>query len=627
MSSHLKVFVIDDAMELCQDLRRWLEEAGHQVECSPAKPSLLANFTARSPDLFVLGLGRGAEQGLDVYRRLKNHRQLRHIPIILVSDDAELEYVMLDVYDFQARPFDRTRLLNSLDRLSRLRREGRGYRPLQLSSEQLQPFKQFLVAHSGLHFSPRNQRLLERGVLQRMSSLHLHDPAQYHDYLVAADQNYDELNKLLGLLTVGETSFFRYRSHHDALVQVVFPELIRKATAPRRLRIWSAGCSTGEEPYSVAMMLLRHFPQVADWDVQILATDINKRALRHAREGVYGVRALRQTDATYRQLFFKETANHFQLEDRVRRLVRFRYLNLQVDPFPSAATGTTDLDLVLCRNVLIYFELETIREIVDRFRQCLKPKGYLFMGHSETMQNVSDRFQRQHQQGAFYYQLKEPVTAARPTLAAPSPAPISPPRPVSPVSKPAPAPAPAPVVPEPSLPAPPNPQRLYEQAMDAFDHESYAEAERLFDEILQHEPEHSRALVGKGLIQANRGAYDEARQFGARAIRFDDLCPEAYLLRGLILDMEGQLQRALVEYQKVLWLEADFIMAHYLLAKIHARLQQPEAMLRALRNTIRSLERFPAAGCVPFSGGLTRAVFLEVCHRELASHRGEHPVR
>jgi len=618
MDKPFQVHIIDDGMELCRELRGWLEQAGHTVACSQPASMLLAELTGTLPGLLIVGIADGAGRGFDFYQRLTSHRQLRHLPVIVVSDDADLEYELLDVYDFQTRPFDRSRLLDTVARAASVE-------PVKLvghfSVKQLEPFAELLHQHSGLHFSASNWRLLERGLQRRMQALQMTLPQSYLDYLSRDQINRDEFNKLVGLLTVGETCFFRYRAHHDALIHTVLPMLLERKAQSRCLRIWSAGCSTGEEPYSLAMKLLEHFPQLHDWDVQILATDINKRSLRQAREGGYRERALRQAEPCYRERYFHQTGNYFILDQKVRRLVRFAYLNLQVGPFPDPSNGTANLDLILCRNVLIYFRPETIRQIVARFADGLNPGGYLFLGHAETLQYISDRFQRHHQHGAFFYQLKTPQTVkAAPLPASRQPlAPVPQPPPVPPLPLSAP---PVPAAPPPPLPLPgpgPDPEELYRQALAAFDREEFAVAERLFDQVLTTVPEHALALVGKGLLCANQGHHDEARQWCARAIRYDDLCPAAYLLRGLILDMEEQLERALVEYQKVLWLDRDFVMAHYLLAKIHSRLGQAEQQLRALRNGIRALEKLSEPDVVPFSGGLSRPVFLEICRRELAA--------
>lgn len=625
MAASFPIHIIDDGMELCLELCRWLEQAGHTVIRESPVRLTLAGLAAEPPALLVVAVPDGNSDGLAFYQRLAAHRQLRHVPVIAVSNDPDLEYELLDAYDFQARPFDRRRLLTAVERL--IQAAGKGRPPLlaHLDSEQLDPFRDLLLQRSGLHFSASNQRLLERGLLHRMQALQMTSPGKYRDYLARSADNQDELNKLLGLLTVGETCFFRYRTHREAMARSVLPALLEQGAATRRLRIWSAGCSTGEEPYSLAMILLEHCPQLLDWDVQILATDINKRALRQAREGIYRSRALRQTDERLLERYFRKVGDHFVLDQRVRSLVRFSYLNLQADPYPHAENGTRDLDLIFCRNVLIYFQAETIRQIIGRFSNCLRPQGYLFLGHAETLQGISDRFQRLHQHGAFFYQrkLQEKGHTALPLPKVPMP-----PLPAAVPAKGPEVPSAKAVSPVPevekasSSPAPlprPDRDRVFAAAMAAFDRENFTAAEKLTDQLLADYPEDAPALVGKGLILANQGRYDEARQWCARAIRYDDLYPAAYLLRGLILDMEGQLERALVEYQKVLWLDREFVMAYYFSAKINSRLGQVDQQLRALRNAIRLLEKQTGGGVIPFSGGVSRPVMLEICRKELSA--------
>ncbi len=399
----LKIYVLDDETELCQDLRGWLTEAGHEVSCSPAGRALPSAVTAHHPDLIILGMSRYTGAGMEFFKKIGFNRHLKQVPIIVFSDDASLEYEMLDVFDFQCRPFDFERMAVCLKRLSN---SPRYLTQVSFTGPELTAFKDFLLKHSGLHFNQHNHRILERGLMRRIQALRMESLPAYFKYLADTPDNYDEFNKLLGLLTVGETSFFRYRSHRQALINYVLPRLLQANRAQRKLRIWSAGCSTGEEPYSLAILLLENFPELLGWDVQILATDINKRSLRLAREGVYGERSLRMVEASLRQRYFEKLDNHYLLTLQVRRMVKFDYLNLQT-AFPSTSMeGRGEVDLLFCRNVLIYFELETIRQIVAKFSQVLNPLGYLFLGHAETMQNVSDRFRRHHQNNAFFYQRK-----------------------------------------------------------------------------------------------------------------------------------------------------------------------------------------------------------------------------
>jgi len=623
MPRNLKIYLIDDSMELCQDLQSWLSLAGHEVVCSTSQKTLVHSLLEYQPHLIVLGLARYVSEGMELFRRISNHRQLHQIPTIIVSDDASLEYEMLDAFDFQVRPVDRERLLVCLKHLSR----SRGSMPKSSFTEsELKIVKDFLLEHSGLHFNQHNQRILVRGLLRRIQALRMESLPAYYSYLTAVSGNYDEVNKLLGLLTIGETSFFRYRAHREALVHTVMPRLVKQNLHHGKLRMWSAGCSTGEEPYSLAILLCEYFPEVCDWDIQILGTDINKRALRQAREGLYGERSLRMMEPTLRERYFRKVGSHFLLDEQVRRMVHFDYLNLQVNLFPAEDNAAREIDLLSCRNVLIYFELDTIRRIVEKFSRVLKTDGYLFLGHAETMQSVSSRFQRHHQNNAFFYQLKVLPAAQRAAVPGSSNEPCLIPTTLSASKKPAGSKTEAPpAASSGTLPdrltaetIPRDPDQLYREAVKAFEHERFAEAYKLFERLLEQQPCHPQALVGKGLLLANQGRYSDARICCARAIRADDLLPEAYLLRGLILDMEGFLARALVEYQKVLWLKPDFVMAHYLAAKVHGRLNDSEKKQRSLRNTIRALEQADNQSTIPFSGGLSRGAFLEIAHGELA---------
>lgn len=636
MSRLLHIVIIDDAMRLCSDLRDWLAAAGHRVQCTPAQPLILHRLAETCPDLIILGIVRFSGQGMDLYRRLRSNRSLGPLPVIVLSEDSSLEHELLDVFDFQVRPFDRDRLLACLARLNR--KEGQ---PSQwpTSPDVLDKFKSLLRERSALHFSQRNQRILERGLQRRMMALQLPSADDYYQFLQDNQGNYDELNKLLQFLTVGETCFFRYRSHRAALLHRVVPQLIEQNRHRRSLHIWSAGCSTGEEPYSLAILLQENFPQLGGWDLRIVATDINKRALRQAREGIYGPRSVRLVEPELLHRYFDQSGSLYKVKPQVRGMVRFDYLNLMTDRFPDPANQTEAIDLLMCRNVLIYFELDIIRHIVDQFANCLSENGLLFLGHAETMQNVSDRFSRVHDQGAFFYQLKKNQgTSPRRTPAQssdPRPESVKPSPSIAMAAMPPPPPPATPTATEQSaqehLPAVPprfsaaELDQLYESAMQAFDHEQFVEAEQIFDQILGLQPRHALSLVGKGLLRANQGDYPEARLFCAKAISQNDLLAEAYLLRGLILDMEGHLERAMVEFQKVLWLDRNFIMGHYLLAKTHARLGQKEQSVRNLRNTIRCLEKSPDQSMIPFSGGLSRAVLINLARHDLERITTEPP--
>jgi chemotaxis protein methyltransferase CheR len=190
-------------------------------------------------------------------------------------------------------------------------------------------------------------------------------------------------------LTTNETLFFRDYQPFEALRQSIIPALMEQRAATRRLTIWSAACSTGQEPYSLAMLLLEHFPQLADWKVSILATDFSSHVLDLARQGTYSqFEVNRGMPASYLVKYFTKQEENWRLKDQVKNLVTFRPMNL-IEPWPVMLP----FDLVFLRNVMIYFEVETKKAILKKTRHCLLPHGLLFLGAAETTINLDLHYQ------------------------------------------------------------------------------------------------------------------------------------------------------------------------------------------------------------------------------------------
>ncbi len=219
--------------------------------------------------------------------------------------------------------------------------------------------------------------LVQNRLSKRLRRLGLDSFRSYLSYL---DQDEDELEAMINAITTNYTSFFREPEHFRFLRETFLPEALEKDR--RKLRFWSAGCSSGEEPYSLAMELLENIPDIAARDVLILATDVSTRALSAAVEGLYPPEPVFKCQPLYRKRYFAEDGDSgmFSVSPEVKRLVRFRYLNL-FDPWPMRGP----FDLIMCRNVMIYFERGPKMELVRRFRDILRPGGYLFVGHSESL--------------------------------------------------------------------------------------------------------------------------------------------------------------------------------------------------------------------------------------------------
>jgi chemotaxis protein methyltransferase CheR len=206
--------------------------------------------------------------------------------------------------------------------------------------------------------------------------------------------------RVVEAMTTNETLFFRDHHPYEALRKVVIPDLIQRRQDERRLTIWSAACSTGQEPYSVALLLKEHFPELARWQVTILATDLSREVLEKARAGRYTqMEVNRGMPVALLVKHFRQHGTSWQLNDDVRRMVTFQEANLAL-PFPALMPRP---DLVLLRNVLIYFSVETKKAILGRVARVLRPDGYLLLGSAETTFHLDDGYRRvEHLKGGFY---------------------------------------------------------------------------------------------------------------------------------------------------------------------------------------------------------------------------------
>lgn len=233
---------------------------------------------------------------------------------------------------------------------------------------------------------PENKRsMVQSRIARRLRKLGRQDVSEYLD-LIESNNSREERDAFISVMTTNVSSFLREKHHFDALEQKVLPELLAAAQNGQRVRFWSAGCSSGQEPYTLAMLILRLDPQAASHDIQILATDIDHEILARARAGLYDARDIEIFSDADQQAFFNRPADNDRVEvsEDVKRLVTFRHLNLN-GPWPMKGK----FDAILCRNVVIYFDGSTQAALWPRFRDLLTPGGWLFLGHSERIANPS----------------------------------------------------------------------------------------------------------------------------------------------------------------------------------------------------------------------------------------------
>ena len=276
-----------------------------------------------------------------------------------------------------------------------------GRQELVLTDAEYRMYCELFRSHCGLHFGPDSRFLLEKRLARRVAELAIGSFAAYH-YLLESDTSGDkELSHIVDELTTNETYFFRERNQLRALVEEILPERLRKrdGSAATPVSIWSAGCSSGEEPYSVVMLALEAGFEPGR-DLRVYASDISRKMLQKARRGEYRPASFRDTAAEIQKKYFTERDGHWRISDDVKRHVVFTHLNL-LDRARIALLGT--MDVILCRNVIIYFDLETKRRVVRTFHGKLKPGGYLLLGHSESLINLSTDFALEHLRSDMVY--------------------------------------------------------------------------------------------------------------------------------------------------------------------------------------------------------------------------------
>ena len=240
---------------------------------------------------------------------------------------------------------------------------------------------------AGIVLSEKKRPFIQGRLGRRLRALGMRDFRQYCNLLETPDGDEERAN-LINAITTNHTSFFREPHHFTYLTRTILPRIVQDAKDQRRLRIWSAGCSTGEEPYTIAMTL-RDVPALQNgWDVKILATDLDTNVVAHAAAGVYDAERLEAVPSSQRKRFVTELSDgRAQMNDELCSLITFAPLNL-LQKWPMKGP----FDIIFCRNVVIYFDKPTQRKLFDRYAELLKPNGHLFIGHSESLLGVTDRF-------------------------------------------------------------------------------------------------------------------------------------------------------------------------------------------------------------------------------------------
>ncbi len=273
-----------------------------------------------------------------------------------------------------------------------------------LTEDVFRLLRELIRDYCGIYFDDGSRYLLEKRLSARLRANNIGNFRDYYRYLRYDGNRENELAAVIDVLTVNETYFFREKNQLLSFSEEILPELRERNRFSRKLRIWSAGCSTGEEPYTIGMLVLDS-SLFNGWDIEIIGSDINRRVLQAARRGIYRKNSFRCIDDYYVEKYFEPLGDgSFRITDRVKRLLNFGYLNL-LDPVKMRFIGKTDV--VFCRNALIYFDMQSRKKVVDGFYNILAEGGYLLLGHAESLINMSTAFTLKHLRRDLVYQKPE----------------------------------------------------------------------------------------------------------------------------------------------------------------------------------------------------------------------------
>lgn len=272
---------------------------------------------------------------------------------------------------------------------------------LELTDQTFRQLTDFIYGNSGLRYDESSKYVIQRRLTARVRELRLESFEKYYYYLMYHPNRESELEAIFDLITINETYFFREDRQLRAFREEIIPEIMEFRKDTKTMRIWSAGCSTGEEPYTIAM-LCKQTPELAGWDVDIFASDISQKVVQTARRGIYGESSFRSTDEAVRQLYFDRTPdNKYRIKEEVRTMVTFGKVNL----LDEQKTGIfSELDVILCRNVIIYFDVDAKKKVIENFYRKLRKEGFLLLGHSESLLSLSTKFKLRHMKNDMVYQ-------------------------------------------------------------------------------------------------------------------------------------------------------------------------------------------------------------------------------
>lgn len=461
----------------------------------------------------------------------------------------------------------------------------------------------FVNTRMGLHFPIERRSDLERGLHAAAQNAKYRQVEDYVAWLLSTPLSKLQIEELAGYLTIGETYFFRNPEQFTVLEQQTLPELIRlKQHDEKRIRIWCAGCSTGEEPYSVAISLRRVIPDIANWRITILATDINGRFLRQAEDACYTEWSFRNAPPWLKDGYFRRHGEgRWKLNAAIRDMVVFEHLNLAEDPYPSLVNNTSAMDIIFCRNVLIYFDAPHARRVASGFHRSLLETGWIFVGPTDTFIYQETEFGSAEEACITCYRRRTPKHPH-----------VHPPAHKTP-------PAQTVSSPDPCKHA----LALYHKGQyeEAITHLA-AELETLEEKpLLASQAAQAMALLAR--LYANLGRLKDSLDWCNQAISIDKVNPRYHYLLATILQERGVLSEAREALKRTLFLDQKFIIAQFALGNIWRAEGKTVEARRHFKNALGLLKSHARNDVLPESDGLSAGRLEELIISVLDEMEGQ----
>jgi chemotaxis protein methyltransferase CheR len=487
----------------------------------------------------------------------------------------------------------------------------------RISDNLLKEFSGFIEVNMGLSFPEEKWAELEKGLQSVCKQYGSDNEETFARDAMSSALSKRQIEMLAAALTVGETYFFREKNSLDAFEYLVLSEWIRmRRDTDQRLRIWSAGCSSGEEPYSIAIILKMLLPDLKDWNISILATDINPHFLEKAVKGVYTSWSFRDVPERINSQFFIKKEGGFEILPEIKEMVTFSYLNLMKDEYPSLLNNTNAIDVIFCRNVLMYFSPVNIKTVVQKFHRCLTEGGLLVVSQTELNDEYFQGFGKVNHAGAMLFRksdIRAEKKAYKPEIATRTAAPLYRQgmeeikafvieKKTEIARKPAKKEAP-PVVPA---------QDLYENARKAYEQGEYNNAEELLGSLLEGNSGNAKALSLMARVCANQGRLDDALRHIEEAIKADNMKPGYHYLHSAILKEKGLKLEAMASLKKAVYLDADFALAYFAMGNLALGSCNRVETERHFNNALLLLRKHGSDDILPESEGLTAGRLIDL---------------